>query len=203
LVPGRFLGEGGEAVVYETIVHGTKLAWKRTWRKRKRNTDVRAEVEILKRLSHPHLVRLIGSYMQNRCLGMLLYPMAVCDLQRFFDDAEAYWTGKAAISNTTRLEQLGYFSKSSHQHKAWPVYTRIGCLISAIAYLHSQKIQIRHKDLKPSNILLLEDSLCLSDFGHATDFSQLPRSETDRGGGTFRYKSPEVRYPVETLLQTN
>jgi serine/threonine protein kinase len=62
--------------------------------------------------------------------------------------------------------------------------------VSAVAYLHDQKI--RHKDLKPSNILLTPTSLILSDFGSATDFSLLSQSATDNERGTPKYFAPEV-----------
>ena len=62
--------------------------------------------------------------------------------------------------------------------------------MSAVAYLHDQKI--RHKDLKPSNILLTSDNLILSDFGSATDFSHLSQSATDNERGTPKYFAPEV-----------
>jgi serine/threonine protein kinase len=61
--------------------------------------------------------------------------------------------------------------------------------VSAIAYLHHQKI--RHDDLKPSNILLSPDQLWLTDFGSSTDFSLLSRSTTDNERGTPRYFAPE------------
>ncbi|EAT91724.1 hypothetical protein SNOG_00229 [Parastagonospora nodorum SN15] len=66
----------------------------------------------------------------------------------------------------------------------------VGCLVSAVAYLHDRKI--RHKDIKQSNILLTHDRLWLSDFGSATDFSLLSQSATDNERGSPRYFSPEV-----------
>lgn len=155
----------------------------------------------MKKLSHQHLVRLVGAYTHAGWLGMLLEPVAICDLRMFFEDAEAYWKSKADHDQTRRLQQLGYLCKSPPKHMAGPVYGRIGCLISAVSYLHSHKVQIRHKDLKPSNILLSRDNIYLSDFGCATDFSTLSRSATDGGGGTTRYYSPEVSVQPGKLLQ--
>ncbi|KAH7400518.1 kinase-like domain-containing protein, partial [Phaeosphaeria sp. MPI-PUGE-AT-0046c] len=80
---------------------------------------------------------------------------------------------------------------STHVHVVQLIGT-LGCLISAIAYLHDENIKIRHKDLKPSNILLSAENLWLSDFGSATDFSLLSQSATDNERGTLRYFSPEV-----------
>ena len=190
VLTGRLLGHGGDAIVHETMIHNHKLALKRTWRKRSKGLKI--EIEHLKKLSHHHLICLIGSYTGAGWVGLLLHPVAICDLALFFEDAEAFWKGHVNCNQASRLEQLGYELTSSFKHKAWPIYSRIGCLTSAVSYLHSQKIQIRHKDLKTSNILLLRDKIYLSDFGSATDFPSLSQSKTDGGGGTRRYLSPEV-----------
>ncbi|ORY19806.1 kinase-like domain-containing protein [Clohesyomyces aquaticus] len=64
-------------------------------------------------------------------------------------------------------------------------------MTSAVEYLHSQSI--RHKDLKPSNILLSRENLWLTDFGMATDFSLLSTSATENGErGAPKYFAPEV-----------
>ena len=192
LVEGRFLGKGGLAWVHETTVKGEKLALKKMAIKRRMNTSEIKEIEVLKKLSHAHMIRLIGTYTHQRLLGILLHPVAVCDLNLFFEDAAAHRDGSKDDSQMSRLTDLGYFDAPfpDPHHHAWPIYSQIGCLVSAIAYLHSQSI--RHKDLKPSNILLSRGCLYLSDFGNATDFSQLTQSATDNGGGTPRYLSPEV-----------
>lgn len=44
-----------------------------------------------------------------------------------------------------------------------------GCLSGGLAYLHGQ--QIKHKDIKPANILVNNGSVLLMDFGLSTDFS--------------------------------
>jgi serine/threonine protein kinase len=164
----------------------------------------RREIEILKRLpSHHHIIQLVGTYTYRQILGILLYPVAVCDLHTFFEDVEA-WTNVAAEHDTheaqlealdtvhkARLIAIGYDFPDTHKrYHATPIYSKCGCLISAISFLHDQKI--RHKDLKPSNILLSKDRLWLSDFGSATDFSLLSQSNTDNERGTPRYFSPEV-----------
>lgn len=167
---------------------------------RKMNGKERKEVDVMTKLnqelSHEHIVRMIGSYThygQQRLLGLLIYPVAICDLHTFFEDAAAYWAKNADQYQTDRLKELGYFEvpKSGLKNKAWPIYSQIGCLVSAVAYLHRKGI--RHKDLKPQNILLSKDHVYLSDFGLATDFSTLTQSATEGGGGTPRYLAPEVR----------
>jgi len=202
---GRFLGRGAMSDVYETTIQGYKIAHKRTLFRRRIGEQERKEVEILKRLSHVHIVQLVGTYVRRKHLGILLYPVAICDLHTFFEDVEAWSKVLAANENRdssllarrsldsdvkARLKALHYdFPDGNGANWASIVYSRIGCLVSAIAYLHSQKI--RHKDLKPSNILLAESQLWITDFGSATDFSQLSQSATDNERGTPRYFAPE------------
>lgn len=190
--------------VYETKIQGHKVAHKRVVIKRKMGDTERREIEILKKLSsHNHMTQLVGTYTHHQFLGLLLYPVAICDLHTFFEDVETWSSLNANLYNRqacldvldtphrTRPVALGYkFPTAMQSFKASPAYSKMGCLISAIAYLHEQKI--RHKDLKPSNVLLSKDRLWLSDFGSATDFSLLSQSATDNERGTPRYFSQEV-----------
>lgn len=190
--------------VHEISIQGWNLAHKKILFRRKIGEKEKKEIEILKRLSHVHMVQLIGTYTHQKFLGILLYPVAVCDLHTFFEDVEDWsstvtghdFAEEASLkalgsSAKARLEALKYeFPAAKTTHNASPVYLKIGCLVSAIAYLHDQKI--RHKDLKPSNILLSQDRLWLSDFGSATDFTLLSQSATDNERGTPRYFAPEM-----------
>ncbi|KAH7402706.1 kinase-like domain-containing protein [Pyrenochaeta sp. MPI-SDFR-AT-0127] len=190
--------------VHEITIQGFKLAHKKILFRRKIGEREKKEIEILKRLSHVHMVQLIGTYTQQKFLGIILHPVAVCDLHTFFEDVEE-WSNTLAewkfsveaslnslgSSSKARLEALNYgFPTKETPYKASSVYLKIGCLVSAVAYLHDQKI--RHKDLKPSNILLSQDRLWLSDFGSATDFTLLSESATDNERGTPRYFAPEM-----------
>jgi serine/threonine protein kinase len=65
-----------------------------------------------------------------------------------------------------------------------------GCITEAVAYIHHPVI--RHKDLKPSQILLSPHGLRLADFGWSadvSDFSQSATSGDDRI--TTKYQAPE------------
>jgi serine/threonine protein kinase len=64
---------------------------------------------------------------------------------------------------------------------------------SAIAYLH--KNNIRHKDIKPSNVLLSLDGIWLTDFGAAKNFTDdLTSSSEGRERGTLKYCASEVAH---------
>lgn len=69
--------------------------------------------------------------------------------------------------------------------------TFFGCLAAALSYLHEN--QIRHKDIKPQNILVKGHQIFLTDFGLSLDWSELGQSTTS--GPTIktpRYCAPEV-----------
>jgi len=212
LTQGGFLGHGINGGVYETTCNGIRLAWKRRFCRHKIGERERSEIEIIKKLvSHRHIVRLVGTYTHGSFLGLLLWPVATCDLATLLEDVEwlqrRTWVefGRAVklpenwndhvIDRQTRLEALGVAfcdSSLSVRNSAVTLLKQtIGCIVSAVAYLHSSGI--KHKDLKPSNILLSGDGLWLADFGTATDFSVLTSSVTDEGErGTPKYFSPEI-----------
>ncbi|CAN9301243.1 unnamed protein product [Alternaria alternata] len=85
--------------------------------------DFEKELQALKKLSHQHIVRLIGSYTDPQYVGIIMAPVADCNLK--------------AILNTHVLSQETYSR----------VRTFYGCLASALRYLHEN--QFRHKDIKP------------------------------------------------------
>ena len=209
LTQGRFLGHGMHGGVYETSCNGVKLAWKRKYCRRKIDERERREIEVIKKLSHRHIIGLMGTYTHGPFLGLLLWPVAICDLASLLEDVD--WMQKRAYSETfnssenwteqteereARLQALGIATQYVTTRFAynWAVaFLRrtIGCISSAVAYLHQS--DIKHKDLKPSNIVLSKDGLWLTDFGTAIDFSVLSSSVTDNGErGTPKYFAPEV-----------
>ncbi|KAL9024905.1 MAG: hypothetical protein Q9196_006171 [Gyalolechia fulgens] len=125
------------------------------------------ELSNLKRLSHQHLVKLVGSYTDRKSVAFLMEPIADMNLLTFL---ESYKPGQ----DDTSLRR--YF----------------GCLANAVGYLHTQRI--RHRDLKPENILIKDLKVYIADFGTALDCShKLKDTTTDVGvPATARYMSPEV-----------
>lgn len=67
-----------------------------------------------------------------------------------------------------------------------------GCLAMGLAFLHEKKV--RHKDIKPRNILVHRGTVIYTDFGSSFDSAGLTHSATE-GRPTFltrRYSAPEV-----------
>ncbi|PVH92335.1 kinase-like protein [Periconia macrospinosa] len=135
----------------------------------------RNEVEIIKRLSiHPHIIRVFATYSYGRTLGMLLMPVADSGdlgtyLQNILDSGGCPTPEQATILN-------GSF----------------GCLANGLAFIH--KHTIRHKDIKPQNILVHHGSILYTDFGVAFDASEQENTTTvgNPGAHTRRYCAPEV-----------
>jgi serine/threonine protein kinase len=99
------------------------------------------EIKALSRLKHPHIVRLVGYYETLGRSTILLSPVADCNL-------DTVLTAGLHIVNKYVL-----------------VLEWMRSLASALAYMHSNEVQVRHRDIKPANILVKDGKVYLSDFG--------------------------------------
>lgn len=117
--------------------------------------DFERELTHLKKLSHIHIVELVGSYTDPRFLGILMLPVADYNLNDFM--------ARASLSSGERSFLRTFF----------------GCLASALCYLHENKI--RHKDIKPQNVLVKGHQVFLTDFGISLNWSELDQSTTAGG----------------------
>ena len=127
------------------------------------------EVEILQKLEHEHLVQFCGSYTDINAFAILVLPVA----ERTLHDLLVEPT-PVSIEDSAML------------HKSF------GCLAFGLAWLHSKLI--RHKDIKPANILIHEGKLLFCDFGSAMDAELLDTTQTEglAHKRTPRYASPET-----------
>lgn len=215
LLQGRFLGYGIHGGVYETTCNGVQLAWKRKFCRYRIGDRERREIEIIKRLDHRHIIKLVGTYTHGPFLGLLLWPVATCDLATLIEDLDWFrrtdgaelgkelHAGFSSVASSSeeesvRAARLAALGLCPHLTRAEVIRMTVarlehalGCMASAIAYLHH--LGVKHKDLKPSNVLLSHNGLWVTDFGTATDFSILSRSTTESGDrGTPKYSAPEV-----------
>lgn len=175
LEPKRVLGTGGQGqvdVVLSTISY-KEYARKRVYRsevfrgpKKERMKQFVAEIQVLKRLKHTHIVEFVGSYTDRRYLGLLMSPVAEMDLDVYLKHCTA-----------------------SHYPE---LRTFFGCLATALEFLHVQGV--RHKDIKPGNILINRGNILLADFGLSLDFRDMSGSTTTGipTAMSRRYCSPEV-----------
>lgn len=107
------------------------------------------EVNILKTLQHPHLVKFIDAYTLQDRLSIIMSPVADESLTSFMG----------------RFDKFPPDLQKSNKSSLW---RWISCLGSALAYLHDRLI--RHQDITPSNIHVRGDQVFLTDFGNARKF---------------------------------
>ncbi|CCC09802.1 unnamed protein product [Sordaria macrospora k-hell] len=206
--PNNQLGRGSYGVVdkvYLTIKNRSiRLARKHIPQRRHiRLEDLRQEAKVMEKVEHEHIVKLIGSYCYRNVpeLYLLLWPVAVCNLDDLFNDLHLLQTGqddrdeilsRLATLDLTDLGALEYPYIPSYGNRCLFRYMRqmMGCLTRALAYLH--KSDVRHLDLKPGNILLSPGRVYLADFGIARDVHDRENTLTLGQQGTPKWRAPEV-----------
>ncbi|KAM7209940.1 leucine-rich repeat receptor-like protein kinase [Rhypophila decipiens] len=137
--------------------------------------DIQKEISIMKRLKHTHIVQFSGSYICRNLFYVLLTPVAEENLASFFRRTQAL--APRSPERTLACRKM----------LRWPT-----CLFRALDYVHSMRV--RHKDIKPANILIEGDRILLTDFGISNDFLDLTTSKTDgpAGWATWIYAAPEM-----------
>lgn len=176
------------------------LARKRIKRRRGITIEMlRAEAEVMERLDHEHIVKLVGTYsvLYNE-LYLLVWPVAVCDLSSFLDDIDAVRSGKGDEDIRSRFEALDLrMGDAPHEPRGTSTTDHatflrqiMGCVAQAIVHCHSR--HIRHLDFKPSNILLGPGRVYLADFGIAKDVEERDSTHTMGTMGTLKWLAPEV-----------
>jgi len=174
LIFGPPLGSGGSAQVYRGSWQGQEVAIKKISGVAHLE-EMTKEINALRRLRHPRLVRFIGACIQPPLLLVLTEFMAGGSLHdRLFD------------------------SKGKHQ----PLTThQRGCIAvqcaEGLTFLHSQRVV--HRDLKSMNILLdAGGNAKICDFGLAQQIkieaTHITR-KSEGEGGSPRYMAPECYDP--------
>lgn len=170
----------------------------------------------MERLAHRHILKLVGTYsLKKNHLYFLLYPAAVCDLNRFLKDIDDMQLDNVADQDDAlkRLQSLGLESigaiddlpvlRSPSETSEFPrtataagyLQQILGCMTEALEFVHKQGI--RHGDLNPKNILLSPGRLYLADFGIARDVKDSENSITGNRYGTPFWMAPEVHDEVD------
>ena len=164
----KTIGTGGMGTVYlaENVSLGTRWAIKTIEKKASSNYDLLAEPNILKRLNHPALPRIIDIEQDENHLYII----------------EDYIEGTPLDK---KLEQRNNFDEAT-------VIEWMKQLSQVLLYLHNQKPNpIIYRDMKPSNIIVSPDNIVkVIDFGIAREFKQDSGSDTSYMG-TRGYAAPE------------
>jgi serine/threonine protein kinase len=143
-----------------------------------------SEVRILRKLHHFHVIKLIDTWETHLGLSLLMSPVAKSDL--------AHYLHRASAEPRTSSP----FNEPAKQ----PLRKWIGCLSSALAYLHGNGVI--HGDIKPKNILISSDQiLYIADFGTAKCVEESPTTAQHiLSALTPMYCAPEIAHGQAVIL---
>ena len=168
------IGKGGFGRVWKVRhkdsdkVYVIKVMCKQNIMIQKMDAQINREVEIMYKINHPHIIKLINH----------------------FEDDENLYLIMELGSKGQLFALLNKFQHGFDQIRAAQYMREI---ISAVKYLHSFNPPIIHRDIKPENILLDENGRCkLADFG----WSNYVKLDGERKTfcGTPEYLAPEMVY---------
>lgn len=173
------IGRGGMSAVYvaeHRRLH-TRWAVKQVFKQQGVRFDFLAEANILKRLQHPMLPRIVD----------------------IFEDADSIYLVEDFVEGRTLADWFQTEGRVAEvQGLAW-----FRALCGVLGYLHSQTPPIIYRDMKPSNIMLQPDgALKLIDFGIAREYKQDAQSDTTYIG-TRGYAAPEQFGTAQTDGRTD
>jgi hypothetical protein len=135
----------------------------------KDNTDIFREIQLFSKLNHKNIVRYYSSWLDESDNKPTLYiQMELCE--------------------STFRDYLNSIRDNEGIEKRIFYFTQI---VEGIKYLHDNNII--HRDVKPSNILFIDDTIKICDFGLARNVNN---STNIIGGssevGTSFYRAPEI-----------
>jgi len=176
------IGQGGMGAVYRAVHEktGQRVAIKvlsgRLSEQSRFRRRFSAEVEALKKLHHPNIVRLIG-YGEHE--GELFYAMELVE-------------GPSLLEHLRKVKRLDWDAT-------------IGLSIEICGALkHAHDLGVIHRDLKPANLLLEpEGGVKLTDFGIAKLFGASEQTAAGSVLGTADYMAPEQAAGTQVSSRTD
>lgn len=174
------IGKGGMSTVYlaeHKRLH-TRWAMKEARKQQGTRFDFLAESNILKRLQHPMLPRIVDIFEDRDCIYIV-------------EDFVEGITLDGLLKQQKKVDEP--------QGLQW-----LRDLCGVLTYLHGQRPHpIIYRDMKPSNIMLQPDgSLKLIDFGIAREYKQESNADTTYIG-TKGYAAPEQFGKAQTDARTD
>jgi serine/threonine protein kinase len=162
----RTLGRGGFGDVDEVVCkwNSTSTTYARKRISLSKTTGISAELEVLRNLNHRHIVKLADSLRTSDQLWIFMTPVASSDLASYLRASTRpsdFWSERKLLQKWER------------------------CMASAVEYLHGR--DIRHGDIKPSNILISSDQNV-----YVADFGSVQTAHMQITAQTPKYSAPET-----------
>ncbi|XP_010263973.1 PREDICTED: receptor-like serine/threonine-protein kinase ALE2 isoform X3 [Nelumbo nucifera] len=181
----KILGEGGFGRVYHGIMEdGTEVAVKLLIRDDQNgDREFISEVEMLSRLHHRNLVKLIGICIEEH-IRCLVYELV----------------------HNGSLESHLHGADKKKGVLDWDARMKIALgAARGLAYLHEDSNpRVIHRDFKASNVLLEDDfTPKVSDFGLAREATEGSNHISTRVMGTFGYVAPEYAMTGHLLVKSD
>ena len=131
-------------------------------------------MQIIRKLNHCHIVNVVATYEWQRRFGIIMLPVAPTDLRTLLHEVDDMAEGP------TRNKYLKWIQR-------YP-----GCLIRAMDYIH--EMRVKHKDIKPSNLLVDGNKIYITDFGISKDMANAGTTGTYGAVGPYTpmYCAPEA-----------
>lgn len=173
----KVLGAGGMGTVYLCKNIRLDSLWAVKEVKKKENVDFMAEPNILKRLKHSGIPRIIDIFYENDKLYMVEDFIEGVTLKDYVKE-----------NKLIKVEKIGLI---------------ISQLCDIIGYLHSFNPPIIYRDLKPSNIMITpEEKVILIDFGISKTYKEGKNNDTVAMGSNG-YAAPEQCGSGQSCIQTD
>ena len=181
---GKVLGEGASAVVYEATDSQGRTVCVKQFKNSIKLEDVERmhrETEVLKRLNHPKIPRIIDVYEADVGGRRLLHVV-----QEMVDGEDLQSRISQNVSTLPEIQQM------------------LAEILEILVYLHRHQPPVLHRDIKPSNLMRrLDGSIVLIDFGQAIRDVHRTFGQTMLTG-TLGYQALEqiIEMPHQNLTST-
>lgn len=152
---------------------------------------IQNEFDVLAKLEHNHIIAAVGSYIDREQsgwqYGLLLFPLAPNNLDGILNEVSRHNIDRGQRSDWKRHEQVD------------ELLNYLACLCRTIIYLHGLKNPIKHRDVKPANILVDDHgTVILADFDIAKRYTNRFVATTEGPTPhTDRYASKAVKNGAE------
>lgn len=165
------VGQGATGAVYAIRMNQRMVACK-CFREQSSFQKESDNLERLKKKPHRHVVLMLSAFEFPLMPSIVISPVAECNLKQF-------------------LEWINYDgADTADDWKKRALASWCGCLASALKHLHKES-RLKHKDIKPDNILVVENNIKITDFGISNSFEEDSETSGPTSGTTF-YMPPEA-----------